>query len=110
MDTIGGRIKKLRESSQLVAKDLCQKLEMNCSTYSKLENDKKSIDVDELKKLTQFYDVSADHILGIAKPQVDVVAYMKIDKNLDGADVEEIQKILAMMDQAVVLKNMKMDI
>ena len=110
METIGVRIKKLREESQLAAKDLCQRLEINCSTYSKLENDKKSIDVEELRKLTDFYHVSADHILGIVKPQGDVVAYMKIDKNLDGADVEEIQKILAMMDQAVVLKNMKMDI
>ena len=110
MGTIGERIKKLRESSQLAAKDLCHKLDMNCSSYSKLENDKKSIDVEELKKLTQFYDVSADHILGIVKPQVDVVAYMKRDKDLDRLDVEEIQKILAMMDQAVVLKNMKTSI
>lgn len=106
MNTIGDRIRELRESKGLNAKDLCVHLEINSSTYSKLENDKKSIDVDELQKLTGFYNVSADYILGIDRVQEDIVMYMSKNKNLDGKDIEEIQIVIAMMDEAIILKNM----
>jgi transcriptional regulator with XRE-family HTH domain len=105
MNTIGYRIKELRESKGLNAKDLCSALEMNSSSYSKLENDKKSIDVDELRKLTKFYDVSADYLLGIKKTQTDIVVYMTRDKNLGTEDVQEVQMIMGLMDEAVSLKN-----
>lgn len=107
MKTIGERIRELRESKGLNAKDLCSSLNINPSTYSKLENDKKSIDVEELRKLTSFYNVSADYILGINNVQEDIVMYMKRDKNLDNSDIEEIQMILSMMDEAITLKNMR---
>jgi hypothetical protein len=32
---------------------------------------------------------------------------MKIDKNLEGNDINEIQMILSMMDDAIILKKMK---
>lgn len=107
MKTIGERIRELRESKGLNAKDLCSFLDINPSTYSKLENDKKSIDVEELRKLTSFYSVSADYILGINNVQEDIVMYMKRDKKLDNSDIEEIQMILAMMDEAITLKKMR---
>jgi transcriptional regulator with XRE-family HTH domain len=107
MKTIGERIKELRESKDLSAKDLCSFIDINTSTYSKLENDKKSIDVEELKKLTKFYNVSADYLLGTNDTQEDIVMYMKRDKNLNNSDIEEIQMILSMMDEAITLQNMR---
>lgn len=107
MNTIGNRIKELRELKGLNAKELSAYLDINPSTYSKLENDKKSIDVDELQKMTGFYNVSADYILGIDKVQEDIVMYMSKDKNLGGKDIEEIQIIIAMMDEAITLKKMR---
>jgi transcriptional regulator with XRE-family HTH domain len=107
MKTISERIKELRETKNLTSKDLCALLDINPSTYSKLENDKKSIDVDELKKISEFYAVSADYILGIASPKTDIIAYMKRDKNLEDADIKEVQMILSMMDEAVTFKNMR---
>lgn len=107
MKTIGERLKELRESKELSAKDLCSFIGINTSTYSKLENDKKSIDVEELKKLINFHDVSADYILGTNNVQEDIVMYMKRDKNLNNSDIEEIQMILSMMDEAITLKNMR---
>ncbi|WIV13242.1 helix-turn-helix transcriptional regulator [Proteiniborus sp. MB09-C3] len=107
MKTIGEKIKELRESKDLSAKDLCAFIDINTSTYSKLENDKKSIDVEELKKLTNFYDVSADYILGTNDIQEDIVMYMKRDKNLNNSDIEEVQMILSMMDEAITLQNMR---
>ena len=107
MKTIGERIKELRESKNLSAKDLCSYININTSTYSKLENDKKSIDVDELRKLTNFYNVSADYLLGTNNNQEDIVMYMKKDKHLNNSDIEEIQMILSMMNEAITLRNMR---
>ena len=107
MKTIGERIRELREFKDLSAKDLCSFIGINASTYSKLENDKKSIAVEELKKLINFYDISADYILGTNNVQEDIVMYMKREKNLNNTDIEEIQMILSIMDEAITLKNMR---
>ena len=106
MDSIGERIQGLRESKGLSAKELCSFLDINPSTYSKLENDKKSIDVEELRKITKYYDISADYILGIDDNQEDTILYMKRDKDLTDEDIEEVQMAISMMDEAVTLKNM----
>jgi transcriptional regulator with XRE-family HTH domain len=107
MNTIGYRIKELRESKGINAKDLCETLEINPSTYSKLENDKKSIDVDELRKLTKFYQVSADHLLGTNKAQEDIVVYMTRDKKLGDEDVKEVQMVMDLMDEALTLQSQR---
>jgi transcriptional regulator with XRE-family HTH domain len=106
MDSIGERIQGLRESKGLSAKELCSFLDINPSTYSKLENDKKSIDVEELRKITKYYDISADYILGIDDNQEDTILYMRRDKDLTNEDIEEVQMAISMMDEAVTLKNM----
>ena len=106
MDSIGERIQGLRESKGLSARELCSFLDINPSTYSKLENDKKSIDVEELRKITKYYDISADYILGIDDNQEDTILYMRRDKDLTNEDIEEVQMAISMMDEAVTLKNM----
>ena len=92
MESIGYRIKSLRENSGLTAKELAEKLNINPSTLSKLENDKKSIDADEVRGLVNIFSVTADYILGIENKE-DIVMYMKRDKNLSEADVSEIELI-----------------
>lgn len=106
MKTVGERIRELRETNGISSKDLCSKLAFNTSTYSKLENDKKSIDVEELRKLTGFYNVTADFVLGLDKPQTDVVMYMQRDKKLEQQDIGEIQMVLSMMDEAITFDHM----
>lgn len=107
METVADRLKELREKQAISSKDLCAALDFNTSTYSKLENGKKSIDIDELRKLTKYYSTTADYILGIEKRPKDVVAYMKTDKNLEENDIYEVKKILSMMDDAIILKKIK---
>lgn len=108
MNTIGERIKSLRESkNNLSAKELAEILDINQSTYSKLENDKKSIAVSELKKITEFFGVTADYIIGTSKVEEDIVIYMRREKNMSDEDINEVQMILSMMDEAMTLNNMK---
>ena len=107
MTLISDRIRELRENKKLSSKDLCSILDFNPSTYSKLENNKKSIDVEELKKISEFYDVSADYILGIDEPKIDIIAYMKKDKELDDKDIKEVEMILSMMDEAIAFNDVR---
>lgn len=107
MNTIGDRIRELRESKGLNSKDLANALDINTSTYSKLENNRKSIAVEELKKITEYFSVSADYILGTNDQKEDVIVYMKKDKNMSDEDISEVQMILSMMDEAITLSNMK---
>ncbi|NLJ89917.1 MAG: helix-turn-helix transcriptional regulator [Clostridiales bacterium] len=110
MKTIGEKIKELRESKCLSAKELGEILDINQSTFSKLENDKKSISVSELRKITEFFGVTADYIIGISKPEKDIVIYMKKEKNMSDEDISEVEMILSMMDEAKTLYDMKKSI
>lgn len=107
MNTIGERIKELRESKGLNSKELANALDINTSTYSKLENNKKSIGVEELKKITEYFSVSADYILGTNESKEDIIIYMKKDKSMSDEDIDEVQMILSMMDEAITLSDMK---
>ncbi|NLP28877.1 MAG: helix-turn-helix transcriptional regulator [Clostridia bacterium] len=107
MSTVGERIKSLRESKGLTSKNLAEILNINQSTYSKLENNKKSISVSELKKITEFFGVDADFIIGSSKSEEEMILYMKREKNISQEDIDEVEKILAMMDEATTLYNMK---
>src|SRR5690554_6747054 len=107
MKTIGRNLRNLRESKDLSSKELANALDINVSTYSKLENGKKSINVEVLRKITTFFSVSADDILGTNDPKEDVIMYMKRDKNMSDEDISEVQMILSMMDEAITLLDMK---
>jgi transcriptional regulator with XRE-family HTH domain len=107
MELIRDRIRELRINKNLSSKDLCTRLDFNPSTYSNLEKGKKSIDTDELTKISEFYNVSAYYILGIDKPKNDTNAYMKKNKELDDNDIKEIEMILSMMDEAIAFNDMR---
>jgi transcriptional regulator with XRE-family HTH domain len=106
MLSIGNRIKALRENENWTAKELALKMEISQSSLSKLENNKKSIDANEVKKLTEIFNVTADYILGIENSD-SVVLYMKRNKNLDEQEISEINSIFARMDEAIQLRDMK---
>lgn len=107
MKSVGERIKKLRVEKGLTAKEISERLNINASTISKLENDKKSIDSDELKKYASFFSTSADFILGLDTSADDVVMCMKRDKNLEESDIKDIQFIMDLMDEATFLYSKK---
>lgn len=105
MNTLSYNLKNLREKKSLSIKQLCQKLDINTSIYNKIENGKKSIATEELRKLTDFYGVSPEFILAV-KPVDDTVLQLK-RMNLAEDDIIAIGKIFAMMDEAVLLNDMK---
>ena len=106
MDTIGSIIRKLREDSNISSKEFSKTVDINQSTYSKLENDRKSIGVEELRKICAFYNISADTILGLNDESDYVIQYMTKSKKMSAEDISEVENILSMVDEAVELKKM----
>lgn len=107
MNTIGNKLRELRERKNLSSKELSEKVDINPSTYSKLENDKKSIGIDELKKICEYHNVSADYILDIGNEADEVIQYMTKNKKMSKDDIHEIGMVFEMMDEAMNLYQMK---
>ena len=64
------RIRDLREDHDLTQKQIAQKLNCSQQVYSNYELGQRDIPTDILIKLSNFYNVSVDYILGITdKPK-----------------------------------------
>ena len=61
------RIRDLREDNDLMQKDLAKALNCSQQVYSNYELGQRDIPTDILIKLSAFYNVSVDYILGISE-------------------------------------------
>ena len=60
------RIRDLREDNDLTQKQVAQNLNCSQQVYSNYELGQRDIPTDILIKLSEFYDVSTDYILGLS--------------------------------------------
>ena len=60
------RIRDLREDHDLTQKQIAEKLNCSQQVYSNYELGQRDIPTDVLIKLSQFYKVSTDYILGLS--------------------------------------------
>lgn len=58
-------IKDLREDNDLTQEYIAKYLSCSQSTYSKIETGKRPLSIDYLIRLSEFYRVSTDYILGL---------------------------------------------
>lgn len=61
---LSDKLKKLRENMGLDQKDVAEKLNIQQGSYSNYERGKRTPDIETLKKIADFYNVSADFLLG----------------------------------------------
>ena len=59
------RLKDLREDKDLLQKDIAKILNMSQQQYSRIETGENDIRLDSIIKLSYFYEVSTDYILGL---------------------------------------------
>ena len=59
------KLKELREENNLKQRDVAQYLDIKQNTYSQYENEKRQLPIDVLIKLSKFYKVTTDYILGL---------------------------------------------
>ena len=62
-DSVGKRIKHLREKNSLEAQKLAHDLQVGKSTLSNWENDRRTPDLETLKKIANYFNVSTDYLL-----------------------------------------------
>ncbi|MBR3789642.1 MAG: helix-turn-helix transcriptional regulator [Clostridia bacterium] len=58
------RIRDLREDKDLTQADVAKILNTSQSYYAQYENKKRALPIEHLKTLCEFYNISADYILG----------------------------------------------
>ena len=68
------RLRDLREDKELFQSDIAKLLKTTQPQYSKYENGERELPIRHLVTLADFYDTSADYILGRTR---DVRAYHK---------------------------------
>lgn len=59
------RIKELREDNDIKQKQIAELLGIQQNSYSQIENEKNTIQIDHLIKLADFYNTSTDYLLGL---------------------------------------------
>ena len=64
MDIFAIRLKELRNEKQLTLKQLSQALNMPLTTYANYEQGKREPSLSTLRTLCEFFDVSADYLIG----------------------------------------------
>ena len=97
------RIKQLRENRGLIQEILASELGITQQMLSKYERDVLCIKVDVLKRIAEYFNVTADYLLGVSEVKRDLQGQMKVNKTLDTYyDLIEIYKGLDEYDQEMV--------
>lgn len=63
--TFGAKIKALREEAGMTQTQIAELIPMNQSNYSKIERDQQEPDLQQLKRISEIFGVSADYLLDI---------------------------------------------
>lgn len=72
------RIKELREDNDKKQIEIANLLGIQQNSYSQIENEKNTIQIDHLIKLAKFYNTSTDYILGLTD---EIKPYPQKNKN-----------------------------
>ncbi len=104
---IGERLKELRTKKNLTIAQAAEALGMNANTYAKYERNERDVSTDGLCQIAEFYNVTADFLLGRA-PQLDPMKLLVAQTDLTPEAQEEIYMSLPPEAQAIVLQVMRM--
>lgn len=71
MNFLGDRIRELRENAGLKQKDMAVKFSINENTWSQYENNKRTPDLETIKKIAEFFKVSIDYLVDLTDETYD---------------------------------------
>ena len=63
------RMRNLREDRDLTQREVAQVLNKSQQGYSHIEDGRAELKIDDLVKLCQFYNLSADYLIGLSNEQ-----------------------------------------
>lgn len=96
---IGARLKKLRKSKELSQNNVAEKIGLNVTSYNKIENNNRSLTVDELRNISNFFEIDPKYLLGEEKED-PIINYMKKHVELSDDAKKELSNVLLMIDDA----------
>lgn len=89
MGSFGVRLKEVRIKQNVKQKELASELDIAISTLSQYENDKRHPNFESLVKISKFFNVSTDYLLGVE----DEERVTCITKNIDFIDIHANDKL-----------------
>ncbi len=79
MKTVGDRIRLLRQNNNMSQKQVADIVGVQRPNYSKIENNKQNLTAEQIIKLCEFFNVSADYVLGIIVDKKKVITKHEYD-------------------------------
>lgn len=92
---VGTRIKHLRNKRGWTQKELAKRSGINNSVLSRIEDNKRPVDSEELKKFAELFEVSTDYLSGYAKsilPSGETQEYVEIIDLAEETAIEQIKQ------------------
>lgn len=96
---IGTRLKELRRNKGYKQNEVAGILGLNKTSYNKIENNNRSLNVNELREISALYQVDPKLILDNEKED-PIITYMKKSEDLTQDAEKELNKVLQMIDDA----------
>ena len=88
---IGNRLKGLREESNLLQKELADKVNVSAGAIGMYENNKRNPDYETLNKLADCFEVSVDYLLGRTDdPRAAILKGNDLPKEMREVGIEEV--------------------
>ncbi len=71
MEFLGDKIRILRQSKDLTQRQISEEFSLRENSWSQYENNKRTPDVETIKKIAQFFGVSTDYLMGLTDIKYD---------------------------------------
>lgn len=68
-------LKAVRERKSITQKEVCEAIGVAKSTYSQYESGAREPNVLTIKKIADFLNISADDLLGISEPDIQIIQF-----------------------------------
>lgn len=101
MTSLPNKIINLRESKDWSQAELARRLDVNKSVMNRIESGERKVSSDELKKLSDIFDVSTDYLLGQTddKGKDPTLVAAHLDDDLTDEQMDEVQKFIEFIKQ-----------
>lgn len=96
MTSLPNKIIDLRESKDWSQAELARRLDVNKSVMNRIESGERKVSSDELKKLSDIFDVSTDYLLERTdeKEKTPSLVAAHLDDDVSEEDMEDILKYI----------------
>lgn len=101
MTSLPNKIINLRESKDWSQAELARRLDVNKSVMNRIESGERKVSSDELKKLSDIFDVSTDYLLGRTdvKEKSPTLVAAHLDDDLTEEQLDEVKNFIDFIKQ-----------